>query len=69
MKRFVLLSIIILTACAPRSASVALPQFLPTATAYIDPSYPTAQASITTQSQSTSGIEVRMERAWQDGKA
>jgi hypothetical protein len=68
MKQFVLLSVIILTACAPRSAQVALPQFLPTATAYIDPSYPTAQASITTQKQSTSGIEVRMERAWQDGK-
>jgi hypothetical protein len=69
MKRFIFLLGIVLTACAPRAAQVALPQFLPTATAYIDPSYPTAQASITTQRQSTSGIEVRMERAWQDGKS
>jgi len=68
MKRFVLLWVILLAACAPRSAQVALPQFLPTATAYIDPSYPTAQAALTTQKQSSSGIEVRMERAWQDGK-
>lgn len=68
MKRFVFLLVIILAACAPRVAQVSLPQFLPTATAYIDPSYPTAQASITTQEQSMSGIEVRMERAWQDGK-
>jgi hypothetical protein len=69
MKRFVFLLAFLLAACAPRSSQVALPEFLPTATAYIDPSYPTAQASITTQKQSTSGIEVRVDRAWQDGKS
>ena len=69
MKRFVFLFVFVLAACAPRSSQVALPEFLPTATAYIDPSYPTAQASITTQKQSTSGIEVRIDRAWQDGKS
>src|SRR5512138_2786785 len=69
MKRFVYLFVLILAACAPRSPQVALPQFLATATPYIDPSYPTAQASITTQQQSMSGIDVRMDRAWQDGKS
>jgi len=69
MKRFVFLLLFVLAACAPRSSQVALPEFLPTATAYIDPSYPTSQAAMTTQKQSMSGIEVRMDRAWQDGKS
>jgi hypothetical protein len=68
MKRSILLLALILVACTPATPSVVLPEFLPTATAYIDPSYPTAQAVLTTSSQVVSGIEVRVERAWQDGK-
>lgn len=37
-------------------------------TAYIDPSYPTLQAAPETSLQSSSGIDVRVERAWRDGK-
>lgn len=68
MKRVVLLAVLILAACAPSAPQVALPQFLPTATAYIDPSYPTQQVVIASPNQSAGGIEVRMDRAWRDGK-
>jgi hypothetical protein len=38
-------------------------------TAYIDPeSYPTAQVKLAEPNQTASGIEVRMERAWVEGK-
>jgi hypothetical protein len=37
-------------------------------TAYIDPSYPTMQAAPAVVSQLSSGIEVRADRAWRDGK-
>jgi hypothetical protein len=37
-------------------------------TAYIDPSYPTVQAAPAVVSQLSSGIEVRADRAWRDGK-
>jgi hypothetical protein len=37
-------------------------------TAYIDPSYPTMQSAPVTLMQTTSGIEVRADRAWRDGK-
>ncbi|HZJ22774.1 MAG TPA: hypothetical protein VFD54_05645, partial [Anaerolineales bacterium] len=37
-------------------------------TAYIDPSYPTVESAPVTNSQLTSGIEVRADRAWRDGK-
>jgi hypothetical protein len=69
MKRFVFLLVLLLAACAPQSPQVALPAFLPTATPYIDPSYPTAQAAISSSNQTMSGIQVRMDRAWQDGKS
>ena len=68
MKRFTLLIPLILAACAPPTPSVALPEFVSTATAYIDPSYPTAQAAISAPNQEASGIQVRMDRAWRDGK-
>ena len=65
MKRFVILLIgILLSACAP----VALPQQDALPTAYIDPSYPTMQAAPLTNIQQTSGIQVRADRAWRDGK-
>lgn len=68
MKRLSLLFVFILAACAPSTPQVELPQFLPTATAYIDPSYPTAQADVASPNQVAGGIEVRMESVWLDGK-
>ena len=59
---FVLLTIL-LSACIPLTA----PQdSVPTA--YIDSSYPTVQSAPITNIQSTSGIEVRADTAWRDGK-
>lgn len=37
-------------------------------TAYIDPSYPTMESAPVTLMQTSSGIEVRADRAWRDGK-
>jgi hypothetical protein len=68
MKRIVLLVALILAACGSPAPQVALPNFLPTATAYIDPSYPTAQVAVAAPNQSASGVEVRVETVWQDGK-
>ena len=68
MKRITLLAALFLAACAPRAPQVALPQFLPSATPYIDPSYPTAQANVALPNQTVSGIDVHMDTVWQDGK-
>ena len=65
MKRTILLFTIMLVACTPMislSGGPAVP------TAYIDPSYPTMQAQPAVMSQLSSGIEVRADRAWRDGK-
>jgi hypothetical protein len=49
-------------------SGVVLP-ILATPTAYIDPaSYPTAQVELAAPNQTVSGIEVRMDRAWVEGK-
>ena len=66
MKRFVVVLIMgmLLSACAPTISSQ--DPILPTA--YIDPSYPTVAAAPLTNVQQTSGIEVRVDRAWRDGK-
>jgi hypothetical protein len=65
MKRILILIGLLLSACAPLSA----PSDVPTGpTAYIDPSYPTVESAPVTSSQLTSGIEVRADRAWRDGK-
>ena len=37
-------------------------------TAYIDPSYPTMESAPNTSLQTSSGIQVRADRAWRDGK-
>lgn len=69
MKKIIVLLLIFLTACgapAPQN-QVVLPEFLPTSTAFIDPSYPTAQVQVASN-QIASGIDVRMERAWVEGK-
>ena len=63
MKRIFVLCMIVLSACAP-----ALSQQDTSPTAYIDPSYPTMESAPVTLSQLTSGIEVRADRAWRDGK-
>ena len=63
MKRFLILLSILLSACAP----VLAPQdTLPTAD--IDQSYPTMQSAPAIVSQLSSGIEVRADTAWRDGK-
>jgi hypothetical protein len=69
MKKFAIFLLVFITACTPTSQQqVVLPQLLPAATAYIDPSYPTAEVQLAQPNQTASGIEVRMERAWVDGK-
>ena len=63
MKRFLILVGLLVSACAPTAASQdALP------TAYIDQSYPTVESAPLANIQQTSGIEVRIDRAWRDGK-
>jgi hypothetical protein len=66
MKRFILLLVLVLAACAPKVTQPG--NVLSTATAYIDSSYPTVQVAVAAPNQTASGIEVRMDRAWRDGK-
>jgi hypothetical protein len=66
MKRTILLLTLLLVACSPFVAQQPSDPSLPTA--YIDPSYPTVQAAPAVVSQLSSGIEVRADRAWRDGK-
>jgi hypothetical protein len=65
MKKMVIALILLLSACNLPSSQLAEP---PLPTAYIDPSYPTLEAQAVAPVQSTSGIEVRANRAWRDGK-
>jgi hypothetical protein len=68
-KKMILLLAVILTACAPSGNSGVVLPILNTPTAYIDPvSYPTAQVQLAAPNQTASGIEVRMDRAWVEGK-
>jgi len=65
MKRYLLLACLFLSACNLSGA----PQAVPAGpTAYIDPSYPTMESEAVTSLQTTSGIEIRADRAWRDGK-
>ena len=70
MKKFIVLLLVFIIACAPAGQeSAVLPQFLATATPFIDSaSYPTAQVQLAVPNQTASGIDVRMERASVDGK-
>jgi hypothetical protein len=69
MKPLIILFCLLLVACAPAvTQPVVLPEFLAPPTAYLDPSYPTAQVSIQSPNQSASGIDVRVDKAWMDGK-
>ena len=65
MKHILTLLVLLLSACAPLAAP---PDVSSGPTAYIDPSYPTVESAPVTNSQLTSGIEVRANRAWRDGK-
>ena len=64
MKRIVLLVALFLAACLPQVNPP--PKTEPPA--FIDPSYPTMESAPATSLQVTSGIEVRADRAWRDGK-
>ena len=64
-----LLLLVLVSACAPaQDSQVVLPQLLPAATAYIDSSYPTTEANVNAAQQTAAGIDVRMNRAWMEGK-
>ena len=74
MKKLILLLAIFITACgsvANDTPAVSLPPVIveSTATAYIDPSYPTEQAQVAVPDQAASGIDVHIERASVDGKS
>lgn len=57
-----------LACSSPISTQQALPSTLPSATPFIAESYPTAAADSISPNQVVSGIDVRVERAWQEGK-
>jgi hypothetical protein len=65
MKRTLIFVCLLLAAC---NLSVAPPSVPTVPTAYLDPSYPTMESAPVTSLQTSSGIEVRAERAWRDGK-
>jgi hypothetical protein len=65
MKRYLILACLLLSACNLSG----MPPAVPTGpTAYIDPSYPTMESAPVTSLVTSSGIEVRADRAWRDGK-
>lgn len=66
-----LLLLLVSAACAqtnPQESTLAATPAEPLATAFLDPSYPTLQAAVSVPDQAASGIEVRLERVWQEGK-
>ena len=65
MKLILLFACLLLAACNLST----VPQDVPAGpTAFIDPSYPTMESAPVTLMQTSSGIEVRADRAWRDGK-
>lgn len=65
MKRILIFACLFLAACNLST----VPQDVPAGpTAFIDPSYPTMESAPVTELQTSSGIEVRADRAWRDGK-
>lgn len=71
MKRvIILLAAALITGCAsgiPQPPTLP-PEYLNIPTPYIAPSYPTAEAQVVSPNQLMSGVDVRIDRAWQDGK-
>lgn len=70
MKRgLLLLAVLLLAGCAPQIPFPTLPpEYLNVPTPYIAESYPTAEAQVLSTNQLASGVDVRVDRAWQDGK-
>ena len=68
MKKLILLLAVFITACSSSQNPVVLPALIPEATAYIAPSYPTAQVKLAAPNQTANGIDVRMDRVSVDGK-
>lgn len=67
MRKISMLILLFVSACGlPVSPQVPPVPALPTA--YIDPSYPTVQAESVAPVQTSSGIDVQVNRAWRDGK-
>ena len=67
MKRYLILVCLLLSAC--NLSTVPSAPVVPAGpTAYIDPSYPTAESAPVTSLVTASGIQVRADRAWRDGK-
>jgi len=65
MNKSIVILGLFLTACFPNPAP---PDSSTQPTAYIAPSYPTLQAVPEARVQIVNGIEIRMDRAWRDGK-
>lgn len=65
MKHTLILVCLLLAAC---NLTGAPPVVEAGPTAYIDPSYPTMESAPQTLMQTSSGIEIRADRAWRDGK-
>jgi hypothetical protein len=65
MKRSLIFACLFLSACNLSTVPPAVPAG---PTAFIDPSYPTMESAPVTELQTSSGIEVRADRAWRDGK-
>jgi hypothetical protein len=68
-KLIILLCAWLLAACGPTSPAATFPEGQPAATAFIDASYPTAQGEVAAPNQTAGGIDVRIDRAWMDGKS
>jgi len=67
MKRYLILVCLLLSACNLSTVPPA-PAISAGPTAYIDPSYPTMESEPVTSLVNSSGIDVRADRAWRDGK-
>lgn len=65
MKRILVLVCLLLAACNLTSAPPSVPAG---PTAFVDPSYPTMESAPVNVMQTSSGIEVRADRAWREGK-
>ena len=65
MKHILIFSCLFLAACNLSTVPPAVPAG---PTAFIDPSYPTMESAPVTELQTSSGVEVRADRAWRDGK-
>lgn len=68
MKRWFLLVVLLLAGCGAPQPPTLSPDFLAVPTAFIAESYPTAEAQSVSPNQVTNGVDVRVTRAWQDGK-